>query len=262
MPPRRRFRAARRLEPRFRGLFAPFGPGGAGGSGAFAGRYSIPAASNASRATAAARSLGGAMQPSGSIQLRIILASSGVTSPAATAAWSRAAASDAIALQQQVGRFFAEGLEAQVVWRHLHNARSVAFGCLVRVRPFFSLIWSLSKRRRRYTSPRGPEEPTAESAVVSAYFPPPKYAPPMESFRNGRDFAAWVGLTPRESSAGGRQRPGRITKMGQRDIRRLLALEDTSASWRPRRRRFEARPDRTGIRPPLRARSALDRTGG
>ena len=39
-----------------------------------------------------------------------------------------------------------------------------------------------------------------------------------------------------------------------------LALEDTSASWRPRRRRFEARPDRTGIRPPLRARSALDRT--
>ena len=88
------------------------------------------------------------------------------------------------------------------------------------------------------------------------------FAPPMESFRNGRDFAAWVGLTPRESSTGGRQRLGRITKMGQRDIRRLLALEDTSASWRPRLRRFEARPDRTGIRPPLRARSALDRTGG
>ena len=42
------------------------------------------------------------------------------------------------------------------------------------------------------------------------------YAPPMESFRNGRDFAAWVGLTPREFSTGGRQRLGRITEMGQR----------------------------------------------
>ena len=50
------------------------------------------------------------------------------------------------------------------------------------------------------------------------------FAPPMESFRTGRDFAAWVGLTPRESSTGGRQRLGRITKMGQRDIRRLLYL--------------------------------------
>ena len=50
------------------------------------------------------------------------------------------------------------------------------------------------------------------------------FAPPMASFRNGRHFAAWVGLTPRESSSGGRQRLGRITKMGQRDIRRLLYL--------------------------------------
>ena len=50
------------------------------------------------------------------------------------------------------------------------------------------------------------------------------YAPPMESFRKGRDFAAWVGLTPPESSTRGRQRLGRITKMGQRDIRRLLYL--------------------------------------
>ena len=59
------------------------------------------------------------------------------------------------------------------------------------------------------------------------------FAPPMESFRNGRDFAAWVGLTPRESSTGGRQRMGRIWKMRQRDIRKPLALGDTSASCRP-----------------------------
>ena len=50
------------------------------------------------------------------------------------------------------------------------------------------------------------------------------FAPPMESFRRGRDFAAWTGLTPRQHSTAGRQRLGRITKMGQRDIRSLLVL--------------------------------------
>jgi transposase len=48
------------------------------------------------------------------------------------------------------------------------------------------------------------------------------FAPPMESFRNGRDFAAWVGLVPRQKSTGGKQILGRTSKMGQRDIRRLL----------------------------------------
>ena len=40
------------------------------------------------------------------------------------------------------------------------------------------------------------------------------FAPPMESFGCGRDFAAWVGLTPRQQSTAGKQRLGRITKMG------------------------------------------------
>lgn len=48
------------------------------------------------------------------------------------------------------------------------------------------------------------------------------FAPPMEGFRNGRDFAAWLGLAPRQHSTGGKQRLGRISKMGQRDLRRLL----------------------------------------
>ena len=47
-------------------------------------------------------------------------------------------------------------------------------------------------------------------------------APPMESFRNGRDFAAWLGLVPRQHTTGGKPRLGRILKMGQRDLRRLL----------------------------------------
>lgn len=48
------------------------------------------------------------------------------------------------------------------------------------------------------------------------------FAPAPETFAKGRDFAAWVGLTPRQNSTGGRERLGRITRMGQRDIRRLL----------------------------------------
>jgi transposase len=50
------------------------------------------------------------------------------------------------------------------------------------------------------------------------------FAPPMESFRCGRDFAAWLGLVPRQFSSGGKERLGRISKAGQTDIRRLLIV--------------------------------------
>ena len=50
------------------------------------------------------------------------------------------------------------------------------------------------------------------------------FAPPMESFRRGRDFAAWLGLVPRQHSSGGKERLGRISKAGQTDIRRLLIV--------------------------------------
>lgn len=48
------------------------------------------------------------------------------------------------------------------------------------------------------------------------------FAPPMESFRCGRDFAAWLGLVPRQFSTGGKTKLGRVSKMGQSDMRRLL----------------------------------------
>lgn len=48
------------------------------------------------------------------------------------------------------------------------------------------------------------------------------FAPPMGNFRRGRDFAAWLGLVPVQQSTGGKQVLGRTSKMGQRDIRRLL----------------------------------------
>ena len=48
------------------------------------------------------------------------------------------------------------------------------------------------------------------------------FAPPPETFAKGRDFAAWLGLTPRQHSSGGKARLGKVSKMGQRDLRRLL----------------------------------------
>lgn len=49
-------------------------------------------------------------------------------------------------------------------------------------------------------------------------------APPLETFRRGRDFAAWLGLTPLQKSTGGKQRLGKMSKMGERTIRRLLII--------------------------------------
>jgi transposase len=49
-------------------------------------------------------------------------------------------------------------------------------------------------------------------------------APPAQSFRSGRDFAAWMGLTPRQRSAGGKERLGSIAKAGERTLRRLLII--------------------------------------
>ena len=49
-------------------------------------------------------------------------------------------------------------------------------------------------------------------------------APPPETFRKARDFVAWLGLTPRQHSTGGKQRLGATTKMGERSLRRLLII--------------------------------------
>jgi transposase len=47
-------------------------------------------------------------------------------------------------------------------------------------------------------------------------------APPAETFKRRRDFAAWVGLTPLQYSTGGKQKLGATSKMGERTLRRLL----------------------------------------
>lgn len=48
--------------------------------------------------------------------------------------------------------------------------------------------------------------------------------PDVSAFRTARDLSAWLGLTPKAHSSGGKERLGSISKMGNRYIRRLLYL--------------------------------------
>ncbi|MGO4741250.1 IS110 family transposase [Bosea sp. 2KB_26] len=59
--------------------------------------------------------------------------------------------------------------------------------------------------------------PITTSAILAG-------VPDIRGFKSGRDFAAWLGLVPRQNSSGGKERLGRITKMGDRTIRRLLVI--------------------------------------
>jgi transposase len=51
-------------------------------------------------------------------------------------------------------------------------------------------------------------------------------------FKTARHVAAWLGLVPQQHSTGGKARLGRITKTGNREIRRLLVLGATSMVYR------------------------------
>ena len=61
---------------------------------------------------------------------------------------------------------------------------------------------------------------TASALVASVTDP--------QLFTSGRQFAAWLGLTPRADSSGGKERLGRISKMGDQYLRRLLVTGMTS----------------------------------
>jgi transposase len=69
--------------------------------------------------------------------------------------------------------------------------------------------------RRLMTIPGvGPITATAITALV----------PAMQGFAAGRDFAAWLGLTPLQKSTGGKQKLGAVSNRGERTIRRLLII--------------------------------------
>jgi transposase len=45
------------------------------------------------------------------------------------------------------------------------------------------------------------------------------------SFAGPREFAAFLGLTPKQNSSGGKRKLGRISKMGNRNLRKLLVVD-------------------------------------
>ncbi|MGM4881653.1 IS110 family transposase [Rhizobium sp. 62_C5_N11_2] len=71
---------------------------------------------------------------------------------------------------------------------------------------------------------------TLTASTIKAYVPDPA------AFKSARHFSAWLGLTPKLNSSGGRLRSGRISKMGNPELRSLLYLGAVSVLIAARRR--------------------------
>lgn len=63
--------------------------------------------------------------------------------------------------------------------------------------------------------------PIIASAIAATMLDP-------HHFRSGREFAAWLGLVPKQNSSGGKERLGRISRQGNRYVRRLLVIGATA----------------------------------
>jgi hypothetical protein len=74
------------------------------------------------------------------------------------------------------------------------------------------------------------------ASAIAATVPNPKI------FRSGRDFAAWIGLVPRQLSTGGKPKLGSISKQGDRYLRRILVVGAVSVID-IRQRGLEIAPD-------------------
>jgi transposase len=72
--------------------------------------------------------------------------------------------------------------------------------------------------------------PITASAIAAS-------VPDPNQFRSGRQFAAWLGLTPRPNSSGGKERLGGISKQGDGYLRRLLVVGATAVVRMVRRER-------------------------
>ena len=59
--------------------------------------------------------------------------------------------------------------------------------------------------------------------------------PDPQLFRSGRDFAAWLGLTPKDHSTAGKTRLGKITRAGDETLRSVLVVGATAVVSQVRR---------------------------
>jgi transposase len=84
--------------------------------------------------------------------------------------------------------------------------------------------------------------------------------PAPELFQSGRDFAAWIGLTPKNHSTAGKNRLGVITRAGDEALRSVLIVGATAVIRHVRSGRSAASPWLAGLlkrKPPKLAAIAL-----
>jgi transposase len=156
-------------------------------------------------------------------QLRAMLAEFGVVMPVGERGLSHLlklveTRGDAFECLPQSLRLVLEQLALQ--WRHVDSAVRT-----MDVEIAASLKTNARARRLRDVPVIGP----IGASAIDALLPNPKV------FKSGRDFAAWIGLTPREDSSGNTIRRGSITKKGDGYLRRILVLGATAYLARVRR---------------------------
>ena len=77
------------------------------------------------------------------------------------------------------------------------------------------MVWHRSNATSRRLDEIPGVGPALATALVASLANP-------RAFRSGRDFSAWVGLVPKQSSSGGKEKLGNITKRGDRYLRSLF----------------------------------------
>ena len=93
------------------------------------------------------------------------------------------------------------------------------------------LRYSASLSKNLFIHSCHPKPSTAIPGITGASSPPRPSLAAIgggRQFKSGREFAAWVGLVPRQSSSGGKERLGRISKKGNAYLRRLLVMGATA----------------------------------
>ncbi len=97
------------------------------------------------------------------------------------------------------------------------------------------LVWHRASEMSRRLDDIPGVGPLIASALVASI-------PDPHAFRSGRDLAAWIGLVPRQNSTGGKERLGKISKAGNRYLRRLLVVGALSVIKQAKRTDSRRRP--------------------
>jgi len=120
-------------------------------------------------------------------------------------------------------------------------AREVFTDLADRMRGLDDRITTYDRRMAQLARQREPAQRLMQGSGVGPVTAPAVVATvgDARTFRNGRQFAAWLGMVPRQHSSGGTQRLGRITKRGDVYLRTLL-IQGARAVMRHLGRRTDA----------------------